>query len=512
MTDSIAILDFGSQYAQIIARRVREVNVYCELFPWDAPQEKILSINPKGFILSGGPKSVYEENAPYIQKFILESGLPILGICYGMQALTHALGGQVDPSANREYGSAEIQILISNPLISNLSQVWMSHGDKLTRMPEGFVALAKSGNSPFAAMGDLQRKYFGVQFHPEVHHTPNGIELLKHFAIDICNVAPDWTPTSIIEASVKRIREQVGKERVLAAVSGGVDSTVAAALVHKAIGDQLVTVFVDTGLLRHKEGEQVAIALRGGLGVELVTVEASADFLGALKGVTEPEQKRKIVGEKFIRIFEREAKNVGQPKFLVQGTIYPDVVESSGPDRSKAAKIKSHHNVGGLPEDMDFELVEPLRYLFKDEVRLVGEALGLSQSLVWRQPFPGPGLTVRCLGECTPERVSRLRAADFILQEELSKEGFLGKGGTASQAFVVLLPVKSVGVMGDQRTYQEAAAIRVVTTEDFMTADWARLPYDLLAKVANRIVNEVEGINRVVYDITSKPPATIEWE
>jgi len=512
MTDSIAILDFGSQYAQIIARRVREVNVYCELFPWDAPQEKILSINPKGFILSGGPKSVYEENAPYIQKFILESGLPILGICYGMQALTHALGGQVDPSANREYGSAEIQILISNPLISNLSQVWMSHGDKLTRMPEGFVALAKSGNSPFAAMGDLQRKYFGVQFHPEVHHTPNGIELLKHFAIDICNVAPDWTPTSIIEASVKRIREQVGKERVLAAVSGGVDSTVAAALVHKAIGDQLVTVFVDTGLLRHKEGEQVAIALRGGLGVELVTVEASADFLGALEGITDPEQKRKIVGEKFIRIFEQEAKNVGQPKFLVQGTIYPDVVESSGPDRSKAAKIKSHHNVGGLPEDMDFELVEPLRYLFKDEVRLVGEALGLSQSLVWRQPFPGPGLTVRCLGECTPERVSRLRAADFILQEELSKEGFLGKGGTASQAFVVLLPVKSVGVMGDQRTYQEAAAIRVVTTEDFMTADWARLPYDLLAKVANRIVNEVEGINRVVYDITSKPPATIEWE
>jgi len=299
---------------------------------------------------------------------------------------------------------------------------------------------------------------------------------------------------------------------VLAAVSGGVDSTVAAALVYKAIGDQLVTVFVDTGLLRHKEGEQVASALRDGLGVELITVEASADFLGALKGITDPEQKRKIVGEKFIRIFEREAKNVGKPRFLVQGTIYPDVVESSGPDRSKAEKIKSHHNVGGLPEDMEFELVEPLRYLFKDEVRLVGEALGLSQSLVWRQPFPGPGLTVRCLGECTPERVSRLRAADFILQEELSKEGFLGKGGTASQAFVVLLPVKSVGVMGDQRTYQEAAAIRVVTTEDFMTADWARLPHDLLARVANRIVNEVEGINRVVYDITSKPPATIEWE
>jgi GMP synthase (glutamine-hydrolysing) len=511
MTESIAILDFGSQYAQIIARRVREVNVYCELFPWDAPQEKILSINPKGFILSGGPKSVYEENAPYVQKFILESGLPILGICYGMQALTHALGGIVSPSSEREYGSAILEPLMPS-ILSVLSQVWMSHGDRITRMPDGFIALAKSGNSPFAAMGDMQRKYFGVQFHPEVHHTPNGIELLKHFAIDICNVNPEWTPLSIIESSVKQIREQVGKERVLAAVSGGVDSTVAAALVHKAIGDQLVTVFVDTGLLRHKEGEQVASALRGGLGVELITVEASADFLGALKGITDPEQKRKIVGEKFIRIFEREAKGVGKPKFLVQGTIYPDVVESSAPDRNKAEKIKTHHNVGGLPEDMQFELVEPLRYLFKDEVRLVGEALGLSESLVWRQPFPGPGLTVRCLGECTPERVSRLRAADFILQEELSNAGVLGKGGSASQAFVVLLPVKSVGVMGDQRTYQEAAAIRVVTTEDFMTADWARLPHELLAKVSSRIVNEVDGINRVVYDITSKPPATIEWE
>ena len=510
--NSIAILDFGSQYAQIIARRVREVNVYCELFPWDAPQEKILSINPKGFILSGGPKSVYEENAPYIQKFIFGSGLPILGICYGMQALTHSLGGQVDSSAQREYGPAEIETLIPNSLTTSITKVWMSHGDKLTRMPDGFIALAKSGNSPFAAMGDMQRKYFGVQFHPEVHHTPNGTELLKHFAIDICNVKTEWTPSSIIEASVKRIQDQVGKERVLVAVSGGVDSTVAAALVHKAVGDQLVAVFVDTGLLRHKEGEQVAIALRSGLGVELITVEASNDFLGALKGIVDPEQKRKIVGEKFIRIFEREAGNVGKPKFLVQGTIYPDVVESSAPDRNKAAKIKTHHNVGGLPEDMEFELVEPLRYLFKDEVRLVGEALGLSESLVWRQPFPGPGLTVRCLGECTPGRVSRLRAADFILQEELSREGFLGKGGTASQAFVVLLPVKSVGVMGDQRTYQEAAAIRVVTTEDFMTADWARLPYELLARVANRIVNEVEGINRVVYDITSKPPATIEWE
>ncbi len=541
MTNSLAILDFGSQYAQLIARRVREAQVYCELFPWDAPQEKILSIQPKGFILSGGPKSVYETGAPYIQDFILKSGLPILGICYGMQALTHALGGQVDSSAHREYGSAEIQPLIPGTMLDVLSKVWMSHGDRITRMPEGFVALAKSGNSPFAAMGDFTRKYFGVQFHPEVHHTPNGIELLKHFAIDICEVKPEWTPASIIEDSVARIRTQVGNERVLAAVSGGVDSSVAAALVHKAIGDQLVAVFVDTGLLRKNEGEQVSSAFREHLHSELVAVDAAEEFLDALKGVTDPESKRKIVGEKFIRIFETQAKQLGQPKFLVQGTIYPDVVESSAPDRNKAERIKTHHNVGGLPEDMKFELVEPLRYLFKDEVRSVGEALGLPESLVWRQPFPGPGLTVRCLGEVTPERVSRLRAADFILIEELSNAGFLGKSRSSavelpmdssssstagqqtagqqtagrtmvSQAFVVLLPVRSVGVMGDQRTYQEAAAIRAVTTEDFMTADWARLPHDLLARVANRIVNEVDGINRVVYDITSKPPATIEWE
>jgi GMP synthase (glutamine-hydrolysing) len=510
--DSIAILDFGSQYAQIIARRVREAQVYCELFPWDAPMEKILSIAPKGFILSGGPKSVYEENAPYIQDFIFKTGLPILGICYGMQALTHALGGKVDPSAQREYGYAEIEPVISGTMLDALSKVWMSHGDRITRLPEGFIALARSGNSPFAAMGDMKRKYFGVQFHPEVHHTPNGEKLLKHFVVDICGVKPNWTPMSIIDDAVERIRRQVGDERVLAAVSGGVDSSVAAALVHRAIGDQLVAVFVDTGLLRKNEGEQVASAFRNNLHSELIAVDASVEFLSALAGVTEPEQKRKIVGEKFIRVFEQQAKQLGQPKFLVQGTIYPDVVESSAPDRNKAEKIKTHHNVGGLPEDMQFELVEPLRYLFKDEVRAVGEALGLPEALVWRQPFPGPGLTVRCLGEVTRERASRLRAADAILIEELSKAGFLGKKAETSQAFVVLLPVRSVGVMGDQRTYQEAAAIRAVTTEDFMTADWARLPHDLLAKISNRIVNEVDGINRVVYDITSKPPATIEWE
>ncbi len=510
--DSIAILDFGSQYAQIIARRVREAQVYCELFPWDAPMEKILAIRPKGFILSGGPRSVYEENAPYIQKFIFDTGLPILGICYGMQALTHALGGQVDASAHREYGPAQIEPTMPGTMLDAISKVWMSHGDRITKLPQGFVALARSGNSPLAAMGDMKRKYFGVQFHPEVHHTPNGEKLLRHFAIDICGAKPNWTPNSIIDDAVERIQKQVGSERVLAAVSGGVDSSVAAALVHKAIGDQLVAVFVDTGLLRKNEGEQVASAFRDNLHAELITVDAADEFFAALHGVTEPEQKRRIVGEKFIRVFEAQAKQIGQPRFLVQGTIYPDVVESSAPDRDKAQKIKSHHNVGGLPEDMQFELVEPLRYLFKDEVRAVGEALGLPESLVWRQPFPGPGLTVRCLGEVTPERVSRLRAADAILIEELSKAGFLGKGAQTSQAFVVLLPVRSVGVMGDQRTYQEAAAIRAVTTEDFMTADWARLPHDLLAAVANRIVNEVDGINRVVYDITSKPPATIEWE
>ena len=553
--DSIAILDFGSQYAQIIARRVREAQVYCELFPWDAPMQDILAISPKGFILSGGPKSIYEENAPHIPDFIFKTGLPILGICYGMQALTHALGGEVYPSSSREYGQAEIQSLVSNSLISNLSAVWMSHGDRITRMPDGFIALASSGNSPFAAMGDMSRKYFGVQFHPEVNHTPNGSQLIKYFALEVCGARPNWTPASIIDESVAQIRQQVGRESVLVAVSGGVDSTVAAALVHRAIGDQLVAVFVDTGLLRKDEAEQVNMAFRNNLNAELVSVDASDEFLSALEGVTDPEQKRRIVGEKFIRIFEEQAKKLGQPKFLVQGTIYPDVVESSAPDRNKAERIKTHHNVGGLPEDMEFQLVEPLRFLFKDEVRAVGEELGLPRILVWRQPFPGPGLTVRCLGEVTRERVSRLQAADAILIEELSRAGFLGRrtfssnstlGRTApitagrtgplttgqtgplpprktgplgtdpltpvSQAFVVLLPVRSVGVMGDQRTYQETAAIRAVTTEDFMTADWARLPHDILSRVANRIVNEVDGINRVVYDITSKPPATIEWE
>jgi GMP synthase (glutamine-hydrolysing) len=380
-------------------------------------------------------------------------------------------------------------------------------------MPPGFVAIARSGNSPLAAMGDFQRRYFGVQFHPEVNHTPGGAGLLRHFALEIAGARPDWTPASIIETSVERIRAQVGEGRVLAAVSGGVDSSVAAALVHRAVGDQLTALFVDTGLMRKDEPAQVVSAFREMLGAELIAVDAAVEYFSALKGITDPEQKRQIVGEKFIRIFERYADGLGGPPgFLVQGTIYPDVVESSAPDRNKADRIKTHHNVGGLPKDMQFKLVEPLRYLFKDEVRAVGESLGLPERFVWRQPFPGPGLAVRCLGEVTPERVERLRGADAILNEELTAAGLLGKGAATSQAFVVLLPVRSVGVMGDQRTYHEVCAIRAVATDDFMTADWVRLPYDLLARAANRIVNEVRGVNRVVYDITSKPPATIEWE
>ena len=518
MSDSIAILDFGSQYSQIIARRVREAEVYCELFPWDTPAEKVLAIQPRGFILSGGPASVYEANAPLLLDYVLQSGLPVLGICYGMQLLTHALGGMVAPSGEKEYGPAEISTLVENPLLPAGSQpVWMSHGDRIEREPPGFTVLASSANSPIAAFGDQKRRLYGVQFHPEVHHTPGGAEILRRFVLDICACHPDWTPDSIIAQSVERIRAQVGGQAVLSAVSGGVDSSVATALVEKAIGSQLSAVFVDNGMLRLGERDQVEAAFRRSLGSHLVVVDAAETFLSALRGVTEPEQKRKIIGETFIRIFEQEARKQNNLQFLVQGTIYPDVIESAAPERAKAQRIKTHHNVGGLPEDMAFSLVEPLRYLFKDEVRIVGEALGLPTELVWRQPFPGPGLGVRCLGELTAERLQRLRLADGIFTTELTQAGRLGRSTRdnperISQAFAVLLPVRSVGVMGDQRTYQETIALRAVTTQDFMTADWAPLPHELLGRVANRIVNEVDGINRVVYDITSKPPATIEWE
>ena len=517
--DTIIILDFGSQYAQLITRRVREACVYCELFPWDTPRERTLTLNPKGFILSGGPSSVYAASAPQIPDYVFETGRPVLGICYGMQALTHALGGVVAASTEREYGPAQVETLIPNPLIPPGQQVvWMSHGDRIEVPPDGFTLLARSDNSPVAAMGDLQRDYYGMQFHPEVHHTPAGAEILRRFVVDVCGAQPDWTPESIISQSVQRVCAQVGGERVLSAVSGGVDSSVATALVQRAIGEQLVAVFVDTGMLRQGESQQVIQGFQRQLGVELIAVDAVDRFMVALRGVTDPEEKRRIIGETFIRVFEIQAQQLGWPRFLVQGTIYPDVVESRAPDRAQGERIKTHHNVGGLPDDMRFELVEPLRYLFKDEVRAVGQALGLPHELVWRQPFPGPGLAVRCLGEVTPERLACLRAADEILLSELAVAGLLNMAarqdvvhGTA-QAFAVLLPVRSVGVMGDQRTYQEVVALRAVTTQDFMTADWARLPHELLGRIANRIVNEVAGVNRVVYDITSKPPATIEWE
>ncbi len=458
---------------------------------------------------------MYELGAPKIPRYVIESQLPVLGICYGMQALTYALGGVVAPSSRREYGLAEMDTLLANPLLPEGTRpVWMSHGDRIERLPAGFITLAHSANSPNAAIGDLGRGYFGVQFHPEVRHTQGGSEILRRFVVGVCAARTEWTPESIISGSIKRIQAQVGGERVLSAVSGGVDSSVATTLVHRAVSDQLTAVFVDNGLLRMGEATQVVKVFQATMGAELVAVDAVAEFMSALKGVSDPEQKRRIIGDKFIRIFETQAGHTNKPRFLVQGTIYPDVVESSGPDRAQAARIKSHHNVGGLPEDMHFKLVEPLRYLFKDEVRRVGEALGLPHDIIWRQPFPGPGLAVRCLGEITPERLDRLRRADAIFTGELDAAGLLSMDedeGTA-QSFAVLLPVRSVGVMGDNRTYQEVVALRAVTTDDFMTADWARLPHELLARTANRIVNEVDGINRVVYDITSKPPATIEWE
>ncbi len=518
MQGGVIILDFGSQTSQLIARRVRELHVYCELLPWDVPAEQALASSPRGIILSGGPSSVYEPGAPFLPDYVLSSRLPVLGICYGMQLLAHALGGKVSAASQREYGSARVNAPAENGLLPDGElDVWMSHGDRLDVLPPGFTALANSSNSPYAAMGSHARRLYGLQFHPEVRHTPRGAEILQRFALEVCGALANWTPETIIDEAVARVLAQTDGKEVLAAVSGGVDSSVMAALLHRAVGERLKTIFVDNGLLRAGEREQVEAALRPQLGSSLLVVDAVEDFLSALQGVHEPEAKRAIIGETFIRVFEAAARTLGSPPFLAQGTIYPDVVESAAPERGKAQRIKAHHNVGGLPETMDFQLVEPLRYLFKDEVRAVGEALGLPESLVWRQPFPGPGLAVRCLGEVTFERLETLRAADSIFTYELRAGGLLDKRrkleeAGISQAFAALLPVRSVGVMGDARTYAETIALRAVTTDDFMTADWTRLPHELLARASSRIVNEVKGVNRVVYDITSKPPATIEWE
>jgi len=511
-TGGVAVLDYGSQYTQLIARRIREQNVYAEIFAWDAPEAQIAAFAPRAFVLSGGPNSVYDPGAPTLATFVKDA--PTLGICYGMQLLTHSLGGRVVGSAAREYGPAQVHVEPSL-LFAHLPEqieVWMSHGDRIEALPPGFHSIGESGNSPLAGMADDARKLYGLQFHPEVSHTPLGAQILHNFLFDIADCTPDWTPASIIDDSIARVQETVGKGRVLLALSGGVDSSVAAALIHRAIGDRLTCVFVNNGLLRRGEAEQVVETFREHMGIPLIAVDATETFLDALAGVTDPDRKRVIIGEKFIRIFEGEARKLGEIGFLGQGTIYPDVIESAGSSAGKggAHMIKRHHNVGGLPADLQFTLVEPLRDMFKDEVRRVGTALGLPDAIVWRQPFPGPGLAVRCLGEVTFERLERLRTADAIFLDELGRAGLL-RDATA-QAFAVLLPVRSVGVMGDGRTYHEAVAIRAVTTDDFMTADWARLPYDLLARVSKRIVDEVPGVNRVVYDISSKPPATIEWE
>jgi GMP synthase (glutamine-hydrolysing) len=497
------------------------------LASWRTSPEEVLSWRPKGFILSGGPNSVYDDNAPSIPPYILNSNLPILGICYGMQLLVYQYGGRVVRGHLREYGPAHLAIDDpENPLFfgwktheegdlegkfqDDLAQIWMSHSDLVTELPSGFRALAHTSNSPYAAVQDPSRGYYAVQFHPEVAHTRQGSLLIRNFAQLICGCAPDWTPSNYIDEQVNQLKEKIGKDKVIVGLSGGVDSAVTAGLLHRAVGDQLTAVFVDHGLMRKGEVNQVVETFKERLGAQFGAVCAAEEFLEALSGVGDPEIKRKVIGEMFIHIFEREAVRMGDIKYLAQGTIYPDVIESATRDKSEAATIKTHHNVGGLPEFFDFQLVEPLRLLFKDEVRLIGKELGLPEAIVSRQPFPGPGLAIRCLGPVTWERLEKLRAADAIFIEELSKANMLQN--RTQQAFAVLLPVKSVGVMGDGRTYEEVVALRAVTTEDFMTADWARLPDRLLSVVSSRIVNEVPGVNRVVYDITSKPPATIEWE
>ncbi len=509
--DRIAVLDFGSQYTQLIARRIRNLSVFCEIFPFDVGIEELKGPAVKGIVMSGGPSSVYGRKSPLPDRGIFELAKPILGICYGMQVIAHLLGGRVDPSSKREYGRAELEIEKRAGLFKGLrsrTQVWMSHGDRLSAIPQGFETLARSGNSPYAAVADTRRRIYGIQFHPEVRHTLKGNEILSNFLFDVCGCAGRWTPRSFIKSSLAGIREEVGSGRVICGLSGGVDSAVTAVLIHKAVGDQLTCIFVNNGLLRKGEAEDVLETFRTKFRMKLDYVNDEEGFLEALKSIRDPEKKRKAIGERFIRVFEREAKKLGKADYLAQGTLYPDRIESRSV-KGPSSTIKTHHNVGGLPASMKLKLIEPLRDLFKDEVRGVGKELKLPDSIVTRQPFPGPGLAVRAIGRVTKERLDVLREADAIFLEELEKAGL---AASVAQAFAVLLPVKSVGVMGDGRTYQNVVALRAVTTEDYMTADWFRIPQDVLARISTRIINEVRNVNRVVYDVSTKPPATIEWE
>jgi len=507
----VLVLDFGSQYTQLIARRIRENRVYCEVHPFDLSVDAIVGRQPIGIVLSGGPESVYNPEAPLIDPEVFKIGIPVLGICYGMQLMAHHLSGRVDRASEREYGRAEIDVSEPGALFAGLSErqtVWMSHGDRITRAPKGFRVCASTSNAPIVAFEDPERELYGIQFHPEVSHTLSGDAILRNFLYGPCEAAGDWRMTSFLEEAVASIRKQVGDGKVLCALSGGVDSSVMAALVKRAVGNQLIAVFVDNGLLREAEAQQVIHSLRDRLGMPVVVQSAGSEFLTVLDGVGDPEVKRHLVGRLFIEVFERFAKEHDDVRFLAQGTLYPDVIESVSV-KGPSAVIKTHHNVGGLPEKLGFELIEPLRFLFKDEVRQLGRELGIPEDLINRHPFPGPGLAVRILGHVTSERIAMLQQADSIFIHELRESSHYDK---VSQAFAVLLPVKSVGVMGDERTYENVVALRSVNTQDFMTADWSPLPYELLGRVANRIVNEVSGVNRVVYDITSKPPATIEWE
>jgi len=508
----VAILDFGSQYGQLIARRVREQNVYSRIFPADITAKELSKLSPKGLILSGGPASVYDKNAPRCDEKIFELDVPILGICYGMQLGCQILGAKIVAAERREYGRTNLAVVDKSDLFANMPEsitAWASHGDQVGKLGSDFVRLATTDTCPFAAVRHRQKKFFGVQFHPEVSHTPKGSLILKNFLYDICDCAGDWKMGDFVGQAVEAVRRRVGKANVICGLSGGVDSSVVASLVHKAIGDQLICIFVDNGLLRENERESVVSTFRNHFHMDLRVVDWSEQFLAKLAGVTEPQQKRKIIGAEFIKAFESEAAKIPNAKFLAQGTLYPDVIESGSKDDNPAANIKLHHNVGGLPAGLGFELIEPLRDLFKDEVRTVGEYLGLPEDIVWRHPFPGPGLAVRIVGEVTEKRLKILRAADEILIDEIKSAGLYGK---ISQALAVLLPVSTVGVMGDERSYENVIAIRAVETVDFMTADFSRIPYEVLGIISNRIINEVRGVNRVVYDVSSKPPATIEWE